>query len=169
MKICRKLQKFMKKFTGMKVYERQPYSGQLVFAAFSGSHQDAIAKGMKWRKEKNCQHWTVPYLPIDPEDIGRVYEADVIRINSQSGKGGIGYILENQFGIIMPPNMRETVGYLVKMFRIMLTENLCHQRFIMCLRKLLLISNHRFLLKKLITFRKTVLKQTLLLNITVKL
>ena len=83
-------------------------------AAFSGSHQDAIAKGMKWRKEKNCQHWTVPYLPIDPEDVGRVYEADVIRINSQSGKGGIGYILENQFGIIMPPNMRETVGYLVK-------------------------------------------------------
>lgn len=157
------------KITGMKVYERQPYSGQLVFAAFSGSHQDAIAKGMKWRKEKNCQHWTVPYLPIDPEDVGRVYEADVIRINSQSGKGGIGYILENQFGIIMPPNMRETVGYLVKMFRIMLIENLCHQRFIMCLRKLLLISNHRFLLKKLITFRKTVLKQTLLLNITVKL
>ena len=102
------------KITGMKVYERQPYSGQLVFAAFSGSHQDAIAKGMKWRKEKNCQHWTVPYLPIDPEDVGRVYEADVIRINSQSGKGGIGYILENQFGIIMPPNMRETVGYLVK-------------------------------------------------------
>ena len=98
----------------MKVYERQPYSGQLVFAAFSGSHQDAIAKGMKWRKEKNCQHWTVPYLPIDPEDVGRVYEADVIRIISQSGKGGIGYILENQFGIIMPPNMRETVGYLVK-------------------------------------------------------
>lgn len=91
------------KITGMKVYERQPYSGQLVFAAFSGSHQDAIAKGMKWRKEKNCQHWTVPYLPIDPEDVGRVYEADVIRINSQSGKGGIGYILENQFGIIMPP------------------------------------------------------------------
>lgn len=100
--------------TDMTVYDRQPYSGKLVFAAFSGSHQDAIAKGMNWRKEKNCQHWTVPYLPIDPEDVGRVYEADVIRINSQSGKGGIGYILENQFGVIMPKNMRETVGYMVK-------------------------------------------------------
>ncbi len=100
--------------TDMKVYDRQPYSGKLVFAAFSGSHQDAIAKGMNWRKEKNCPHWTVPYLPIDPEDVGRVYEADVIRINSQSGKGGIGYILENQFGIIMPKNMKETVGYMVK-------------------------------------------------------
>ena len=102
------------RITDMKVYDRQPYSGKLVFAAFSGSHQDAIAKGMKWRQEKNCEHWTVPYLPIDPEDVGRVYEADVIRINSQSGKGGIGYILENQFGIKMPQNMRETVGYLVK-------------------------------------------------------
>lgn len=100
--------------TGMKVYERQPYSGQLVFAAFSGSHQDAIAKGMKWRQEKNCEHWTVPYLPIDPQDVGRVYETDVIRINSQSGKGGIGYILEQQFGIIMPPKMREPFGYMVK-------------------------------------------------------
>lgn len=100
--------------TGMHVYERQPYSGQLVFAAFSGSHQDAIAKGMKWREEKNCEHWTVPYLPIDPHDVGREYETDVIRINSQSGKGGIGYVLEQQFGIIMPKNMRESVGYLVK-------------------------------------------------------
>ena len=106
--------KHYEEITEMKVYDRQPYSGKLVFAAFSGSHQDAIAKGMNWRKEKNCQHWTVPYLPIDPEDVGRVYEADVIRINSQSGKGGIGYILENQFGIVMPKNMRETVGYMVK-------------------------------------------------------
>ncbi len=161
----------MKKITGMKVYERQPYSGQLVFAkAFSGSHQDAIAKGMKWRKEKNCQHWTVPYLPIDPEDVGRVYEADVIRINSQSGKGGIGYILENQFGIIMPPNMRETVGYLVKNVSDNAHRELMPSEVYNVFEKtFLLISNHRFLLKKLITFRKTVLKQTLLLNITVKL
>ncbi|MGN0613011.1 MAG: 2-isopropylmalate synthase [Porcipelethomonas sp.] len=106
--------KHYEEITDMTVYDRQPYSGKLVFAAFSGSHQDAIAKGMSWRKEKNCQHWTVPYLPIDPEDVGRVYEADVIRINSQSGKGGIGYILENQFGIVMPKNMKETVGYMVK-------------------------------------------------------
>ncbi len=102
------------RITGMHVYERQPYSGQLVFAAFSGSHQDAIAKGMKWREEKNCQYWTVPYLPIDPKDVGREYDGDVIRINSQSGKGGIGYILEQNFGIIMPQNMREPFGYYVK-------------------------------------------------------
>ena len=101
------------KVTRMKVYERQPYSGQLVFAAFSGSHQDAIAKGMKFR-EGTDNKWTVPYLPIDPTDIGRVYEADVIRINSQSGKGGIGYIMETQFNLNLPPKMRETFGYHVK-------------------------------------------------------
>ncbi len=101
------------KVTRMHVYERQPYSGQLVFAAFSGSHQDAIAKGMKFREERNLA-WTVPYLPIDPTDIGRVYEADVIRINSQSGKGGIGYIMETQFKLNLPPKMRECFGYHVK-------------------------------------------------------
>ncbi|MCM1544579.1 MAG: 2-isopropylmalate synthase [Ruminococcus sp.] len=100
--------------TRMHVYERQPYSGKLVFAAFSGSHQDAIAKGMKWRKEKNTEHWNVPYLPIDPTDLGRVYEADVIRINSQSGKGGIGYLLETQFSMVLPMKMREDFGYHVK-------------------------------------------------------
>lgn len=100
--------------TRMKVSERQPYSGQLVFAAFSGSHQDAIAKGMKYRVEKQTDTWTVPYLPIDPADVGRVYEADVIRINSQSGKGGIGYILETQFKLVLPPKMREQFGYHVK-------------------------------------------------------
>ncbi len=99
--------------TGMHVYERQPYSGKLVFAAFSGSHQDAIAKGMKWREEKGGV-WNVPYLPIDPADVGRVYEADVIRINSQSGKGGIGYILESRYNHILPPKMREAFGYHVK-------------------------------------------------------
>ena len=100
--------------TRMKVYERQPYSGQLVFAAFSGSHQDAIAKGMKFRDAKGGGVWNVPYLPIDPSDIGRVYEADVIRINSQSGKGGIGYIMETQFNFVLPQKMRETFGYHVK-------------------------------------------------------
>ena len=100
--------------TRMKVSERQPYSGSLVFAAFSGSHQDAIAKGMKYRVDKGTDTWTVPYLPIDPADVGRVYEADVIRINSQSGKGGIGYILETQFKLVLPPKMREVFGYHVK-------------------------------------------------------
>jgi len=105
--------KTYEKVTRMHVYERQPYSGQLVFAAFSGSHQDAIAKGMKFRERKDIE-WTVPYLPIDPTDVGRVYEADVIRINSQSGKGGIGYIMETQFKLNLPPKMREVFGYHVK-------------------------------------------------------
>ncbi len=100
--------------TGMDIYDRQPYSGRLVFAAFSGSHQDAIAKGLKWRQEHLSDKWNVPYLPIDPADIGRIYDADVIRINSQSGKGGIGYILETRFGYDLPKKMREAVGYLIK-------------------------------------------------------
>ncbi|WP_078410524.1 2-isopropylmalate synthase [Priestia abyssalis] len=102
------------RMTRMKVNERQPYAGKLVFAAFSGSHQDAIAKGMKWREEKDVEQWTVPYLLIDPQDIGREYEADVIRINSQSGKGGISYVLEQQYGLEFPPQMRESFGYAVK-------------------------------------------------------
>lgn len=100
--------------TRMKVYERTPYSGSLVFAAFSGSHQDAIAKGMTWRETKDPEHWSVPYLPIDPKDIGREYEGDVIRINSQSGKGGIGYLLQQQYGYDLPKKMREDFGYSVK-------------------------------------------------------
>ena len=100
--------------TGMKVDERSPYSGALVFAAFSGSHQDAIAKGMHWREEKDMAHWNVPYLPIDPTDVGRNYDADVIRINSQSGKGGVGYILETKFGLNLPAKMREAMGYAAK-------------------------------------------------------
>lgn len=102
------------KVTRMHVYERQPYAGQLVFAAFSGSHQDAIAKGMLWRETHDCANWTVPYLPIDPKDLGREYDGDVIRINSQSGKGGIGFLLEQSFGIRLPIKMREEVGYTVK-------------------------------------------------------
>lgn len=100
--------------TRMRVYDRQPYAGQLVFAAFSGSHQDAIAKGMKWRQADNCDRWSVPYLPIDPNDVGREYDGDVIRINSQSGKGGIGYLMEQNFGFDLPPKMREDFGYVVK-------------------------------------------------------
>ena len=100
--------------TGMKINERSPYSGALVFAAFSGSHQDAIAKGMHWLEEKKPDHWTVPYLPIDPKDLGRNYDADVIRINSQSGKGGVGYILETKFGLNLPAKMREAMGYTAK-------------------------------------------------------
>lgn len=100
--------------TGMHVYERQPYAGQLVFAAFSGGHQDAITKGMKWREETHPNRWTVPYLAIDPTDIGRKYESDVIRVNSQSGKGGISYVLESRYGYDLPAAMREDFGYTVK-------------------------------------------------------
>ena len=102
------------RLTRMTVDVRQPYAGELVFTAFSGSHQDAIAKGMAWRDEKKCNTWTVPYLPIDPQDVGRKYDSDVIRINSQSGKGGVNYILKQSYGINLPEKMREEVGYLVK-------------------------------------------------------
>ena len=103
-----------KMYTGMPVSPRQPYAGELVFAAFSGSHQDAIAKGMAFRERTNRQIWDVPYLPIDPKDVGREYESDVIRINSQSGKGGVGYVMQTAFGINMPRAMKEDMGYKVK-------------------------------------------------------
>ena len=110
-----KIVKTYEQMTCMHVSERQPYSGALVFAAFSGSHQDAIAKGMRWRSEDGHDpHWSVPYLPIDPMDIGRQYDGDIIRINSQSGKGGIGFLLEQKYGIVLPRKLREVVGYAVK-------------------------------------------------------
>ena len=102
------------KCTRMKVYERSPYAGSLVFAAFSGSHQDAIAKGMKWRDERHQHQWNVPYIPIDPHDISRTYDADVIRVNSQSGKGGIGFLLQQAHGYDLPPKMREHFSYTCK-------------------------------------------------------
>ena len=86
----------------------------MVFTAFSGSHQDAISKGMKYRKEHHVDKWDVPYIPVDPVDLGRNYQTDVIRINSQSGKGGIGYILETNYGIQLPYQMNEAMGYAAK-------------------------------------------------------
>jgi 2-isopropylmalate synthase len=100
--------------TRMRVHERAPYVGALVFAAFSGSHQDAIAKGMKYRTKNKLHEWSVPYIPIDPKDIGRTYDADVIRVNSQSGKGGIGYLLEQTYGYNLPAKMREHFSYMCK-------------------------------------------------------
>ncbi len=102
-----------KQLTGMPVSPRHPYAGELVFAAFSGSHQDAISKGMEYRKSGG-DLWTVPYLPIDPKDVGREYESDVIRINSQSGKGGVGYVLKNTYGLMLPAKMKEVMGYAAK-------------------------------------------------------
>ncbi len=89
----------------MKIPERHPYVGELVYTAFSGSHQDAINKGMKAIKKANKELWEVPYLPIDPADVGRTYEA-IIRINSQSGKGGIAYVLQADYGINLPRNLQ---------------------------------------------------------------
>lgn len=94
------------RLTRMAVSPRSPYSGNLVFTAFSGSHQDAIAKGMEYRENHGSGKWTVPYLPIDPKDVGRTYDSDVIRVNSQSGKGGVNYVLKNSCGISLPQKMR---------------------------------------------------------------
>lgn len=102
------------RLTNMQVSMRQPYAGELVFTAFSGSHQDAISKGMSYREENKSPYWTVPYLPIDPKDVGRTYDSDVIRINSQSGRGGVSYVLKNSFGVVLPDKMKEEVGYLMK-------------------------------------------------------
>lgn len=103
------------RLTNMQVSMRQPYAGELVFTAFSGSHQDAISKGMAWREAgKSGGRWDVPYLPIDPKDVGREYESDVIRINSQSGKGGVAFVLKQNFGMSLPDKMKEEVGYLIK-------------------------------------------------------
>lgn len=102
------------RLTDMQVSMREPYAGELVFTAFSGSHQDAISKGMSHREKTGEHQWTVPYLPIDPKDVGRTYDSDVIRINSQSGKGGVAYVLKQNFGLILPEKMREEVGYLMK-------------------------------------------------------
>src|SRR5262249_29603106 len=96
--------------TGMTVPPRQPYAGELVFTAFSGSHQDAIRKGLaEWGKNGGKQRWDVPYLTLDPNDIGREYR-EVIRVNSQSGKGGVAYLLESEFGIELPKEMQREFG-----------------------------------------------------------
>jgi 2-isopropylmalate synthase len=101
--------------TGMSVHDRHPYAGDLVFTAFSGSHQDAIKKGMDLREKQDDSkhsHWQVPYLSIDPGDLGRSYE-EIIRINSQSGKGGVAYVLSREFGLELPKAMHPEVGNLI--------------------------------------------------------
>lgn len=96
--------------TGMRVHERHPWAGKLVYTSFSGSHQDAIKKGMA-RQEEHPEYWEVPYLPIDPKDIGRTYEP-IIRINSQSGKGGVAFILETNFGFVLPKPIQQEFSLL---------------------------------------------------------
>lgn len=108
-----KIREIYERTTRMHVHERHPYAGDLVFTAFSGSHQDAISKGKAYMKDSKSQIWEVPYLPIDPADIGREYDP-VIRINSQSGKGGASFIIENQYGFSLPKAMQIEFGEAVK-------------------------------------------------------
>ena len=108
-----KLKEIFERCTNMKIGERQPYIGELVFTAFSGSHQDAINKGVKYCKDTNSDYWEVPYIPIDPADVGRQYEP-IIRINSQSGKGGAAYVMEHNFGYELPKKMHPEFGALVQ-------------------------------------------------------
>ena len=108
-----KYREIYERCTKMKIGERQPYVGDLVFTAFSGSHQDAINKGFAYVRETNSDKWKIPYLPIDPADVGRQYEP-IIRINSQSGKGGAAFVMQNNFGYELPKAMHPEFGALVK-------------------------------------------------------
>ena len=108
-----KLKKIYERCTKMRVHERHPYTGELVFTAFSGSHQDAINKGLAYAKKQGGDYWEVPYLPIDPADVGRQYEP-IIRINSQSGKGGAAYVMQHDFGYTLPRGMHPEFGQAVK-------------------------------------------------------
>lgn len=108
-----KIREMFERCTKMPVGDRQPYAGKLVFTAFSGSHQDAINKGTQYMKESNSDFWEIPYLPIDPADVGREYEP-IIRINSQSGKGGAAYIMDHNFGFDLPKEMHPEFGAIVQ-------------------------------------------------------
>ena len=108
-----KIRDVYERVTKMKIGERQPYVGELVFTAFSGSHQDAINKGTRYMEESGTEYWEVPYLPIDPADVGRQYEP-IIRINSQSGKGGSAFVMQHSFGFDLPKAMHPEFGHIVQ-------------------------------------------------------
>jgi 2-isopropylmalate synthase len=108
-----RVRKIYEKTTHMTVHERHPYVGEYVYTAFSGSHQDAINKGMKAQEIRDDQFWEVPYLPIDPQDVGRTYQS-IIRINSQSGKGGVAYIMDREFGFKLPKLMHTEFGRVIQ-------------------------------------------------------
>ena len=108
-----KIKSMYERCTKMRVSERQPYAGELVFTAFSGSHQDAINKGTAYMEESGSEYWEIPYLPIDPADVGRQYEP-IIRINSQSGKGGAAYVMHHNFGFDLPKAMHPEFGHIVQ-------------------------------------------------------
>ena len=108
-----RIKEMYERCTKMKVGERQPYAGELVFPAFSGSHQDAINKGTQYMRESGSGKWEIPYLPIDPADVGREYEP-IIRINSQSGKGGAAFVMQHSFGFDLPKAMHPEFGHIVQ-------------------------------------------------------
>jgi 2-isopropylmalate synthase len=108
-----KIKEVYEKCTKMEVHQRHPYAGELVFTAFSGSHQDAISKGIEYMKKSGSDKWEIPYLPIDPADLGREYEP-IIRINSQSGKGGAAFVLQTYYGLNLPKAMHPEFGSIVK-------------------------------------------------------
>ena len=108
-----KLREIYERCTDMKINPRQPYIGELVFTAFSGSHQDAINKGMQYMKDSGTEYWEIPYLPIAPADVGREYEP-IIRINSQSGKGGAAFVMSHNFGYDLPKKMHPEFSKLVQ-------------------------------------------------------
>ncbi|MDO4548952.1 MAG: 2-isopropylmalate synthase [Clostridia bacterium] len=107
------VKRLYERLTHMHISPRQPYAGELVFTAFSGSHQDAIKKGFDYLREHDMPMWTMPYLPIDPRDLGGSYEP-IIRINSQSGKGGVAYVMQSRFGYNIPTSMRPDFGRVIK-------------------------------------------------------
>jgi 2-isopropylmalate synthase len=129
--------------TKIPVHVRHPYSGELVYTAFSGSHQDAINKGIAFRKSSGEQYWEVPYLPIDPEDVGRNYEA-IIRINSQSGKGGVAYILEHRYGFQVPKKMHIELGQIVQKIAESKNEEILPEKILEIFKKEYLECNHPF-------------------------
>jgi len=110
-----KIIKTLEECTKIKTHIRHPYAGELVYTAFSGSHQDAIKKGMAYQESKDNDLWEVPYLPMDPKDLNRTYQ-DIVRINSQSGKGGVSYILQSEFGFFLPKKMEPEFGEIAQKY-----------------------------------------------------
>jgi len=133
--------------TRMEIHPRHPYAGELVYTAFSGSHQDAINKGMKDYAASPGQKWEIPYLPIDPQDVGRTYEA-IIRINSQSGKGGVAYIMEKEFGLQVPKWMQPDFARIVQSMADRTGRELLPDEILACFQKEYLELSHPYALKE---------------------
>ncbi len=135
-----------KKCTRMDIHPRHPYVGELVYTAFSGSHQDAINKGMKKQRENESNIWDVPYLPIDPKDVGRTYEA-IIRINSQSGKGGVAFVLENDWDFKIPKEMQPEFAQVIQRMTESVNSELSSQEIKNCFEKEYIKRTGQFQLK----------------------